>query len=148
MNAITWAQTTVTRDVVHTGKATHAACLASLAKKKSKSTITLLHTWPKMAAASDSLLNFLESNTSRFLQLATWVSYYAVPLWLLQVTAPLRVLWGYSAATACAVALQSSVRVAWENPHNTLTSTATCKGHMSSQEGESECERWWLIIDM
>ena len=42
--------------------------------------------------------------------LATWVTYNAVLLWLLQVGVLLRVLWGYSAAIACAVA---SVRVAY-----------------------------------
>ena len=35
---------------------------------------------------------------------ATWVSYFSVSLRLLQVRVPLRVLWGYSAATAWAVA--------------------------------------------
>ena len=56
---------------------------------------------------------------------ATWVSYYAVPLWLLQVGVPLKVLWGYSDATAYAVASQPFVTVASENPHSTLNGTAT-----------------------
>ena len=63
--------------------------------------------------------------------LAMWVSYYAVPLWLLQVAVPLRVLWGYSAATACTVASQPSITVASEYPHSTLNGTAT----WSSQSG-------------
>ena len=47
---------------------------------------------------------------------ATWVSYYAVLLWLLQVAVLLRVLWGHSAATACVVASQPFVTVASEYP--------------------------------
>ena len=56
---------------------------------------------------------------------ATWVSYYPVPLWLLQVAVPLRVLQGYSAATACAVDSQPFVSMASEYPHSTLNGTAT-----------------------
>ena len=54
---------------------------------------------------------------------ATWVSYYAVPLWLLQVGVPLRVRWRYSSATACTVASQPFVTVASEYPHSTLKGT-------------------------
>ena len=50
--------------------------------------------------------------------LASCVSYYAVPLWLLQVAVPLRVLRGYSDATACAVASQPIVIVASEYPYS------------------------------
>ena len=42
-----------------------------------------------------------------------------------QVAVPLRVLWGYSAATACVVASQPFVTVALEYPHSTLNDTAT-----------------------
>ena len=55
----------------------------------------------------------------------SWVSYYAVSLWLLQVALLLRVLWRYSAATACTVASQPFVTVESEYPH-TLNGTATC----------------------
>ena len=55
--------------------------------------------------------------TSRFLRPATQVPYNAIPLWLLQVGVPLRVLQGYSAITACAVA---PVTVTPEYPHCTL----------------------------
>ena len=59
----------------------------------------------------------------------TWVSCYTVPLWLLQVAVLLRVLWGYSAATACTVAPQPSVTVVLKYPHSTLNCTATCSSH-------------------
>ena len=57
---------------------------------------------------------------------ATWVSYYLVLLWLLQVEVSLRVLWGYFAVTACAVASQPFVTVMSKYPHSTLKGTATC----------------------
>ena len=47
---------------------------------------------------------------------ATWVSHYAVLLWLQQVEVELRVLCGYSAATACAVASKPFVTVTLEYP--------------------------------
>ena len=55
----------------------------------------------------------------------SWVPYYAVPLWLLHVPVPLRVLWGYSAATVYTVISQSFVTVALEYPHSALDSTTT-----------------------
>ena len=48
---------------------------------------------------------------------ARWVSYNAVPMWLLQVGAPFRVLFGHSAATVCTVAL---VTVVSEYPYGTF----------------------------
>ena len=68
--------------------------------------------------------------TSRFLRSATRVSYYTVPLSLLQVVVPLRVLWGYTDATACVKA--SFVTVASEYPHSTFNGTATYSSHSST----------------
>ena len=53
------------------------------------------------------------------------IIHYTVLLWLLQVAVPLRVLWGYSAATACAVASQPFVTVVSEYPWSTLNSIVT-----------------------
>ena len=59
----------------------------------------------------------------------------------------LRVLWGYSAATGCAVAF---VTVASEYPHSTLKGTLTCSSHrqrycaigdLGSRSEESGCRK-------
>ena len=81
--------------------------------------------------------------TSRFPWPVTWVSYYAVLLWLLQVVVPLRVLWEYSDATACVVASQPFVTVVSEYPqpfvtvvseypHSAHNGTATCSSYSST----------------
>ena len=43
-----------------------------------------------------------------------------------------KVLGGYSAATACVVAFQPFVTVASEYPHSTLNGTVTCSSHSST----------------
>ena len=73
-----------------------------------------------------------------------WDPYYTVLLWLLQVGVPLRVLWGYSAANACAVASQPFVTVVSEYPHSTLKGIATRSSHwvlwdLRSRSEESGC---------
>ena len=73
--------------------------------------------------------NMMQCYTPRFLWPTTWVIYYAVLLWLLQVAAPLRVQWGYSDTTACVVASQPFVTVASGYPHITLNGTVTCRNH-------------------
>ena len=60
----------------------------------------------------------MHMHTSRFLQPATWVSYYdAGLLWVLQVGVPLRVLRGYSDATVTGATTHA---VASEYLYNTL----------------------------
>ena len=55
------------------------------------------------------LLAFLSNTHADSFSPTIWVSYYTVALWLLQVAVPLRVLWGYSTATAWAVHVASSL---------------------------------------
>ena len=52
------------------------------------------------------------------------------------VEGTMRVLWGYSAATACTlVASQPSARVMSEYPHSILNGTVTCSSHSSTPGG-------------
>ena len=51
-----------------------------------------------------------------------------------QVGVPLRILWGYSSATACTVA---PFTVAAEYTHSTLNCTPTCRGHNNTALYES-----------
>ena len=81
------------------------------------------------------IINMLYSKSMEWVNVRTthpdsfwpmWVSYNSVPMWLLQVGVPLRVLWEYSATTGCAVA---SVIVVSEYPYGTLKGTPTCSSH-------------------
>ena len=87
-------------------------------------------TWLLWCVNLDNCFNPLHTGTHpNSSWLTMWVSYYSVPLWLLQVRVPLMVLWGYFAATACVVASQPFVTIASEYPHSTLKGTATCSSH-------------------
>ena len=73
--------------------------------------------------------NMLVDYTSKFLQQARLVSYYAVPLWLLWGSVLLRVLWGYSDATVTEGWEATAHAIAAEYPHSTLSGTVTCISH-------------------
>ena len=78
---------------------------------------------------TDCLLYHANTNskyTSKFLLLAMLISYYTVPLWLLQVGVPLTVLWRYSDATVIGANVH---QVAAEYPHSTLNGIPTCSSH-------------------
>ena len=89
--------------------------------------IEIKDTWIKLHHSLLHPEHYYFSYTSRFLQPATWVSCNTVPMWLLQVGVPLRVLWGYSAAIGLTVA--PPIITASEYPDSTLKGTLTCSSH-------------------
>ena len=74
------------------------------------------------------------------------VSYYAIPLWLLQARVPLRVLRGYSNNGTMTEA--TAHPVAAEYPNNSLKGTATCRSHIGSALYETHVASWeksWCV---